>query len=95
MDPTTFTAIFRSRNSWAQSSSVASVAPTESGNRPRVAVSATSSTPGSTSSMPPRNASATALCTSSVSAALHTEGRWVLALVTMRAAISRSADSST
>ena len=39
-----------------------------------------------------RNASATASCTTSDSAALHTLGRWVLALTTMSSASSRSAD---
>ena len=38
-----------------------------------------------------RNASATSACTSSDSAALHTEGRWVLELSTIASAISRSA----
>ena len=42
-----------------------------------------------------RNFSATALCTSSTSSALHTEGRLVLAFTTIRSAMSRSADAST
>ena len=42
-----------------------------------------------------RNFSATALCTSSTSSALHTEGRLALAFTTMFAAIWRAALSST
>ena len=41
------------------------------------------------------DSSATSLCTSSVSAALQTLGLWVLALTTMRSAMSRSAEAST
>ena len=41
------------------------------------------------------NSPATSACTSSDSAALHTEVRWVLALSTMRSAMSRSAAAST
>jgi hypothetical protein len=38
---------------------------------------------------------ATSACTSSVSAALHTPGRCILALTTIRSAASRSAEAST
>ena len=41
------------------------------------------------------NFAATRECTSNFSAALQTDGRWVLALRMMRLAISKSADSST
>jgi len=42
-----------------------------------------------------RKSAATASCTTSDSAALHTDGRCVLALTTMARASSRSADAST
>jgi hypothetical protein len=41
------------------------------------------------------NFAAIAECTNSFSAALQTDGRCVFALITMRLAISKSADSST
>ena len=41
------------------------------------------------------NSAATSWCTSSDSAALQTDVRWVLALSTMRSAMSRSAAAST
>ena len=53
--------------------------------RPRRAAAATAG----------RKASATSRWTSSVSAALHTPGRWVLALTTIGSAMSRSAAAST
>ena len=42
-----------------------------------------------------RNTSATSACTRSDSAALHTDGRWVLAFSTIASALSRSAARST
>ena len=66
----------------AQSSSVAALG---AGQRARPPSSPTSSTPVELRRRGPgRNVGATARCTSSDSAALHTEGRWVLALTTMR-----------
>ena len=90
-DGTTATLILRARNSRPKSSSVASPI---AGTRARAPASPTSSTPCSTSALATagRKASATASCTTSDSAALHTLGRWVLALTTMSSAPSRSAD---
>ena len=89
---TTATDIFIARNSVAKSSSLASPMP---GSRARAAASPTSSTPAKAAATRGRNSSATARCTSRVSAALHTPGRWVLALTTMASAMSRSALAST
>ena len=71
---------------------VASIAP---GSIASASVSARSSTSGIESAIAGRNAPATARCTSTVSAALQTPGREVLALRTMARAFSRSANSST
>ena len=89
---TTATDILRSRNSVAKSSSVAAAI---SGRRRRVPASPTSSTPSRARAIRGRNSSATASCTSRVSIALHTLGRWIFALRTIRSAMSRSADAST
>ncbi|SKF62543.1 Uncharacterised protein [Mycobacteroides abscessus subsp. abscessus] len=47
------------------------------------------------SSMSAQNFSATSLCTSTVSSALQTLGRWVLAFMAIARATSRSAVAST
>src|SRR5580700_1519931 len=63
----------------------------------RVRASARTLTPAalSAAAIRGRNVSATASCTSSVSAALHTPGRCVLAFSTIACACSRSALAST
>ena len=88
-ESTTPTASISARNSVSQSSSVASasVAASASPASARVRPSTRSSTPGlaqGAAATRGRNAGATSACTSSVSAALHTPGRWVLALRTIR-----------
>src|SRR5699024_1143640 len=96
MSGTTRTAMSMERYSVDQSSSVASCT-----RALLFAARATASTRSSpctvtSSSAKPSNArgkksSATCSCTSKVSAALHTEQRWALALVAMSTALSRSA----
>ena len=60
-----------------------------------VAVDGDARPPGGARTIRGTNSSATSWCTSSDSAALQTEVRWVLALSTMRSAMSRSASAST
>ena len=82
----------------AQSSSVASPRVSASGPASeRARPSTRSSTPDSRSSPSTRgsNSPATSACTSRVSIALHTPGRWTLALTAMASASSRSAVAST
>src|SRR5919109_4966858 len=97
-ESTTFTDRISAWYSVAQSSSVAS--PSESAMSPasvRVRPSTRSSTPDSRSSFSTRGrySVATSECTSSVSIALQTDGRWTFALTAILTASSTSADAST
>ena len=76
----------------AKSSSVACPTP---GTSARVGASPTRLTPARAAGKRGRKASATAASTSSVSALLHTPGRWVLALTRMASAMARSAAACT
>ena len=90
---TTLIASTRSRYSVSQSAALHGAASTSA----QVAASPRNSTPAARNSAAAagRKRSATAECTSSVSAALHTAGYWVLASWVMRVAIAKSAAAST
>ncbi len=75
-----------------RSAKSASVAGTTPGRMPATALSPRSSTPSRARAAIGKKRSATARCTSRLSAALQTPGRCVLALTTISVAMSRSAD---